>query len=45
MPEMIKLANRVLVFRENEIVGEIQNTNIGTDNYNVISKQIGNYLA
>ena len=45
MPEMIKLANRILVFRENEIVGEIQNSNKGTDNYDVVSKQIGNYLA
>ncbi|MCL5071726.1 MAG: ATP-binding cassette domain-containing protein, partial [Actinobacteria bacterium] len=45
MPEMIKLASRILVFRENEIVGEIKNYNKSLDQYDVISRQIGAHLA
>ncbi|OFW48787.1 MAG: hypothetical protein A2163_06420 [Actinobacteria bacterium RBG_13_35_12] len=45
MPEMIKLASRILVFRENEIVGEIENSNKSIDQYDIISRQIGAHLA
>ncbi|MHB8278129.1 MAG: sugar ABC transporter ATP-binding protein [Candidatus Humimicrobiaceae bacterium] len=45
MPEIIKVANRILVFRENTIVGEIENSNKGADNYSFTSKEIGAYLA
>ncbi len=45
MPEMIKLASRILVFRDKRIIGEIHDINTGSKNYNEISKKIGHYLA
>jgi ribose transport system ATP-binding protein len=45
MPEMIKLASRILVFRDKQIVGEINDINTGAKDYPTISKQIGHYLA
>jgi ribose transport system ATP-binding protein len=42
MPEMIKLADRILIFSENKIVGEIDNSN---KNYAEISSKIGNCIA
>ena len=42
MPEIIKLANRILIFSGNRIVGEIEN---GSKNYKEISTQIGNCIS
>jgi len=41
MPEIIRLANRILVFSENRIVGEVDNS---TMNYKEVSEKIGNYI-
>ena len=45
MPEMIKLATRILVFKDKQIVGEVTGINTETKHYEDISKQIGQYLA
>lgn len=45
MPEMIKLASRILVFKDKKIVGEISGLNTAAKNYAHISKAIGHYLA
>ena len=45
MPEMIKLASRILVFRDKTIVGEITGLDSETRDYDKISKEIGHYLA
>jgi ribose transport system ATP-binding protein len=45
MPEMIKLASRILVFKDKQIIGEITGMNTETKNYDDISKKIGHYLA
>ena len=45
MPEIIKLASRILVFKDKQIIGEVTNLNVPTRNYDRISKQIGHYLA
>ena len=42
MPEMIKLANRILVFSGNRIVGEVDNS---SKNYKEISAKIGDYIS
>lgn len=42
LPEMVKLASRILVFKDKAIVGEI--TEIADKNYGQISGAIGNYL-
>jgi len=43
MPEIIKLANRIYIFRDKKIVGEIENVNKDADSYNIVSKEIGSY--
>lgn len=43
MPEIIKLANRIYVFRDKKIIGEIEEVNKDEDSYNIVSKEIGNY--
>jgi ribose transport system ATP-binding protein len=46
MPEIVTLSRRLLVFKENEIVGEINNLNEGNQyNYEFVSSQIGAYFA
>ncbi len=45
MPEMIKLASRILVFKNKQIIGEIADINVAGKDYDRISKQIGHYLA
>ena len=45
MPEIIKLASRILVFKDKHIVGEITEINTTAKNYDDISKEIGHYLA
>ncbi len=45
MPEMIKLANRILVFKDKKIISEITGVNTEVNNYEKISKEIGHYLA
>ncbi|GAK59068.1 ABC transporter related [Candidatus Vecturithrix granuli] len=45
MPEIIKLASRILVFKDKHIVGEVTGINTPTRDYNRISRQIGHYLA
>ncbi len=45
MPEIIKLASRILVFKDKRIIGEIAGINAETKNYEQISKKIGHYLA
>lgn len=44
MPEIIKVASRILVFREHRIVGEIRDLDDGTRTYAEISAAIGRYL-
>ncbi|MDZ7838093.1 MAG: sugar ABC transporter ATP-binding protein [Actinomycetota bacterium] len=43
MPEIIKLANRIYIFRDKKIVGEIGSVNKDADSYNIVSKEIGSY--
>ena len=46
MPELIKLARRICVFKEGRIVGEIDGLNDGVEkNYAEVSAIIGHYLA
>lgn len=45
MPELIKLARRILVFREKRIVGEISDLNSREFTYEEVSQEIGHYLA
>jgi ribose transport system ATP-binding protein len=45
MPEMVKLARRILVFRDKKIVGEIDGENTKTWSYEAVSEKIGGYLA
>lgn len=45
MPELITLARRILVFRDQRIVGEITGLNQGELSQSEISRQIGQYLA
>ncbi len=42
MPEMIKLASRILVFSRNKIVGEVDNS---SKNYKEISEKISDYIS
>ncbi len=43
MPEIIKLANRIYVFRDKKIIGEIEEVSKDADSYDVVSKELGNY--
>ena len=45
MPEMIKLARRILVFRDHRIVGEIDNRPNASGSFEQVSHQIGHFLA
>jgi ribose transport system ATP-binding protein len=46
MPELVKLARRICVFRDGHIVGEIDGLNDGVEkSYREVSAQIGKYLA
>ena len=45
MPELIKLSRRILVFRDQEIAGEISGLNGKPVNYEEVSSKIGKYLA
>ncbi|RME98654.1 MAG: sugar ABC transporter ATP-binding protein [Chloroflexi bacterium] len=45
MPEMVNLARRILIFKEFEIVGEIDNLNDREHSYEEVSQAIGQYLA
>lgn len=45
MPEIITLARRLLIFKENEIVGEIDDLNGKEYDYEFVSSQIGAYFA
>jgi len=45
MPEIIKLASRILVFKEKTIVGEVTGLNTAVKDYAAISHAIGQYLA
>lgn len=44
MPEIIKLANRILVFREGHIVGAVDDVDNPDKGYKEISMEIGDYL-
>jgi ribose transport system ATP-binding protein len=44
MPEIIKLASRILVFRDHRVVGEIVDVDDGTRSYSEVSAAIGRYL-
>ncbi len=44
MPEIIKLANRILVFREGRIVGEVDDVDNPEKRYDELSRAIGNFL-
>ncbi len=44
MPEIIKLANRILVFREGRIVGEVDDVDNPEKRYDQLSLAIGNFL-
>jgi len=43
LPEVIKLSNRIYVFRNKEIVGEIKDVSKESDSYDIVSKKIGEY--
>ena len=43
MPEIIKLANRIYVFRDKKIIGEIEEVSKDADSYNIVSKELGSY--
>ena len=45
MPEIINVARRILVFKEFKIIGEVQNNFTEPRSYEVISQEIGNFLA
>lgn len=45
MPEMVSLARRILVFKDFEIVGEIDDLNDREHSYAEVSNSIGKYLA
>jgi len=45
MPEIVTLARRLLIFKENEIVGEISGLNGIEYNYDYVSQKIGAYFA
>ncbi|MHB8278666.1 MAG: sugar ABC transporter ATP-binding protein [Candidatus Humimicrobiaceae bacterium] len=45
MPEIIKLANRIYVFRDKKIIGEIKEVSKDSDSYDIVSKELGNYYA
>lgn len=45
MPEIIKLASRILVFKDKHIIEEIIDINTKTKDYDTISTEIGHYLA
>jgi ribose transport system ATP-binding protein len=45
MPEMVTLARRILVFRENKIVEELSNLDKYKGQYNEVSQLIGARLA
>ncbi len=44
MPEIIKLANRILVFRDNRIVGEVNDVDNPEKSYDALSMVIGNFM-
>jgi ribose transport system ATP-binding protein len=43
MPEIIKLANRIYVFRDKKIIGEIEEVSKDADSYSIVSKELGSY--
>jgi len=45
MPEIIKLANRIYIFRDKKIMGEIKSVSKDPDSYNIVSKEIGSYYV
>lgn len=45
MPEMIALARRILVFKDQEIVGEINDLNEKERSYEDVSLEIGRLMA
>ena len=45
MPEIIKLASRILVFKDKQIVGELDDINTAAKDYDNIGRRIGHYLA
>lgn len=45
LPEMVTLARRILVFRENKIVGEIDNLDQYKGNYETVSQMVGQSLS
>jgi ribose transport system ATP-binding protein len=44
MPEIVRLASRILVFRDHRVVGEVADVGNGTRGYADISAAIGRYL-
>ncbi len=45
MPEIIKLANRIYIFREKKIIGEIEEVNKDEESYKIVSNQIASYYV
>jgi ABC-type sugar transport system ATPase subunit len=45
MPEIARLAGRILVFREGEIVGEVRDIDAAPKNYAQVSQEIGAFLV
>ncbi len=45
MPEIIKLANRIYIFREKKIIGEIGEVSKDADSYDIVSNQIASYYV
>jgi ribose transport system ATP-binding protein len=44
MPEIVKLASRILVFRDRRVIGEVRDIDDGTRSYAEVSAAIGRYL-
>ncbi|MDQ8179370.1 sugar ABC transporter ATP-binding protein [Pelagicoccus sp. SDUM812005] len=45
LPEIVRMANRILVFREQEIVGEVKDIDTEAKSYEQVSEAIGKYLV
>nr|WP_281384374.1 ATP-binding cassette domain-containing protein [Pelagicoccus albus] len=45
LPEVVRMTNRILVFRELEIVGEVVDVDREAKSYDTVSEEIGKYLV
>jgi ribose transport system ATP-binding protein len=45
MPEIIKLATRILIFKDHRVIGELTGIDDPANTYDLVSTAIGQYLA